>query len=47
MHFYTLINAFLYLIWNEIPSSIKEVSFYRFKKAFKAHFLSIYEIDKS
>ena len=34
-------------IWNEIPSSIKEVSFYRFKKAAKAHFLSTYETDKS
>ena len=34
-------------VWNEIPSSIKEVSFYRFKKAVKAHFLSNYEIDKS
>ena len=34
-------------IWNEIPSSIKEVSFYRFKKAVKAHFLSTYETDKS
>ena len=34
-------------IWNEIPSSIKEVSFYRFKKAVKAHFLSNYETDKS
>ena len=26
---------------------IKEVSFYRFKKAVKAHFLSTYETDKS
>ena len=34
-------------IWNEIPSSLKEVSFYRFKKAVKAHFLSTYETDKS
>ena len=34
-------------IWNEIPSSMKEVSFYRFKKAVKAHFLSNYETDKS
>ena len=34
-------------VWNEIPSSIKEVSFYRFKKAVKAHFLSTYETDKS
>ena len=34
-------------IWNEIPSSLKEVSFYRFKKAVKAHFLSNYETDKS
>ena len=34
-------------IWNEIPSSMKEVSFYRFKKAVKAHFLSTYETDKS
>ena len=34
-------------IWNEIPSSIKEVSFYRFKKAVKVHFLSSYETDKS
>ena len=34
-------------IWNEIPSSIKEVSFYRLKKAVKAHFLSNYETDKS
>ena len=34
-------------ILNEIPSSIKEVSFYRFKKAVKAHFLSTYETDKS
>ena len=34
-------------ISNEIPSSIKEVSFYRFKKAVKAHFLSNYETDKS
>ena len=25
-------------IWNEIPSSIQEVSFYRFKRAVKAHF---------
>ena len=25
-------------VWNEIPSSMKEVSFYRFKKAVKAHF---------
>ena len=25
-------------IWNEILSSLKEVSFYRFKKAVKAHF---------
>ena len=34
-------------IWNEISSSLKEVSFYRFKKAVKAHFLSTYETDKS
>ena len=34
-------------IWNEIPSSMKEVTFYRFKKAVKAHFLSNYETDKS
>ena len=34
-------------IWNEISSSLKEVSFYRFKKAVKAHFLSTYKIDKS
>ena len=34
-------------VWNEIPSSMKEVSFYRFKKAVKAHFLSNYETDKS
>ena len=34
-------------IWNEIPSSLKEVSFYIFKKAVKAHFLSNYETDKS
>ena len=34
-------------IWNEIPSSLKEVSFYRFKKAVKAHFLSTYNINKS
>ena len=34
-------------IWNEIPSSMKEVSFYRFKKAVKAHFLSNYETNKS
>ena len=34
-------------IWNEIPSSLKEVSFYWFKKAVKAHFLSNYEADKS
>ena len=34
-------------IWNEILSSLKEVSFYRFKKAVKAHFLSTYETDKS
>ena len=33
-------------VWNEIPSSMKEVSFYRFKKAVKAHFLSNYETDK-
>ena len=32
---------------NEIPSSLKEVSFYRFKKAVNAHFLSTYETDKS
>ena len=25
-------------VWNEIPSSMKEVSLYRFKKAVKAHF---------
>ena len=34
-------------VWNEIPSSMNEVSFYRFKKAVKAHFLSNYETDKS
>ena len=34
-------------IWNEIPSSLKEASFYRFEKAVKAHFLSTYETDKS
>ena len=34
-------------IWNEIPSSFKEVSFYGFKKAVKTHFLSTYETDKS
>ena len=34
-------------IWNEIPSSLKEVLFYRFKKAVKAHFVSTYETDKS
>ena len=34
-------------IWNEIPSILKEVSFYRFKKAVKAHFLSTYETDRS
>ena len=34
-------------VCNEIPSSMKEVSFYRFKKAVKAHFLSNYETDKS
>ena len=34
-------------IWNEIPRSMKEVSFYRFKKAVKAHFLSNYETDNS
>ena len=34
-------------VWNEIPSSMKEVSFYRFKKAVKGHFLSNYETDKS
>ena len=34
-------------ICNKIPSSLKEVSFYRFKKAVKAHFLSTYETHKS
>ena len=34
-------------IRNEIPSSLKEVSFYGFKKAVKAHFSSTYETDKS
>ena len=34
-------------VWNKILSSMKEVSFYRFKKAVKAHFLSNYETDKS
>ena len=34
-------------IWNEIPNSMKEVSFHRFKKAVKAHFLSTCETDKS
>ena len=34
-------------IWNEIPSSLKEVLFYRFKKSVKAHFLSTYETNKS
>ena len=34
-------------IWNEIPSSLKEVSFYRFKKAVKVHYLSTYKTDKS
>ena len=33
--------------WNDIPSSLKEVSFDRFKKAVKAHFLLTYETDKS
>ena len=33
--------------WNEIRSSFKEISFYTFKKAVKAHFLSTYETDKS
>ena len=34
-------------IWNDVLSSLKEFSFYRFKKAVKAHFLSTYETDKS
>ena len=34
-------------IGNEIARSLKEVSLYRFKKAVTAHFLSIYETDKS
>ena len=34
-------------IWNKIPSSLKKVSFYRFKKAVKAHFLSTYKNNKN